>query len=497
MESASANATKTYGDGPEGNDEPTSSWDVAVLVYVVAVTATLLSVFAILWVKKMWPPLLARSPTAVSVMILAGLVQTWAALITNDHFSWSSEIEHEACAFVGFWAQYMFGLAVWITVMTDRLITYSAVFSVVLTGSGFSKIRKYKWIVSLCILAPLFLILLWMTLVGGSSFDERDHTCESDLFFKVCVLGWVVFWTLTLAIVTGVSTKYASRDYEEQFVPTWQIIAFGVCVMTTNALILISGWLDHPFARFMATSSVASLHLFTATRLVGKRCFKAYFGSTAYLSAWSFEVNEYEVPLDEVPPDSLILFPAFLKYCETQPLLLLSEDEGDGEMVDPTHLVECYNEIDEFLRRLSTSNNTDSVKRALWISNRYVMKPRTFDEDDGNGEGDDKSFLVKGGGGREGEDILLGEKCIHVHPDVRSDLVIKLTAPEGEGSIDWGELFDPVRDWIEGVLNDNFGAAYTRIEVPQRGDSIQQEAIHFGRRKAKDRMGDANLLRLE
>ena len=490
----SANATKTY---DEGNDEPTSSWDVAVLVYVVAVTATLLSVFAILWVKKMWPPLLARSPTAVSVMILAGLVQTWAALITNDHFSWSSEIEHEACAFVGFWAQYMFGLAVWITVMTDRLITYSAVFSVVLTGSGFSKIRKYKWIVSLCILAPLFLILLWMTLVGGSSFDERDHTCESDLFFKVCVLGWVVFWTLTLAIVTGVSNKYASRDYEEQFVPTWQIIAFGVCVMTTNALILISGWLDHPFARFMTTSSVASLHLFTAARLVGKRCFKACFGSTAYLSAWYFEASQYEVPLDVVPPDGPILFPAFLKHCETKPLLLLSEDEGDGDLVNPTHLVECYNEINEFVIRASTSSdNTDSVKKALSISNRYLMKPGTSDEHhDGEGKGDDKSFLIE----REPreEDDPMGEKCIHVHPDVRSGVVIKLTNPEGEGNIDWVGLFDPVREWIVKVLNDNFGAAYSRIEVPQKGDPIREEANDFAKRKAKERMGEANLLTLE
>ena len=496
MNADNVNTTSTSDHREE--ELPTSWWDRAVLIYVVAVTITLLSIFTVLRIKRLWPPLLARSPGAVSLMILAGLVQTWAALITNDHFSWSSEIEHEACAFVGFWAQYMFGLAIWITVMTDRLITYGAVFSVVLTGHGFSNTRKYKWMVSISILFPLFVVLLWMSLVGGSSFDERDHRCESDLFFKVCVLGWVVFWTITLAIVTGVSTKYASRDYEEQFKPTWQIIAFGVCVMTTNAIILIPGWLVYPFARFMATSSVASLHLFTAVRLVGKRCYRAYFGSTTYLSMWSFEVNEYEVPLDEVPTGSDILFPAFLKYCETQPLLRLNKEKGDGELVDPGHLAKCYTAIDDFVKHVSSLTTTDATNEALEISNRYLMKPRTSEEEEEEDYGkEDDSFLVRGVV-REDEPPL-GKYCIHIHPDIKSGVVVELTrspsSVEGrKKSIDWMRLFDPIREWIVEVLNDKFGGAYTRNEVPKKGDTIREENETLARQKAKDRMNKSNLL---
>ena len=363
--------------------EPVSWLDWVTLSYVCIVILLLSIGGALIFRNRNYAPLKERNVPGLITIAISGIIHTFATIIVNNHFPWLSFLEHKNCVFWNYWLQYFVGLGVWFTAITLRLVTYGGAFMGSVSDAGVRRIQKGKYILIPIIEGPLLIILIHFTRTQASYFDTSLDICTSNFAFKLALLLWVLFAAGTLIGILWVVHRAVERDYLSEVYLLWQIILVGLFIVCVNANLILFGLMNYKIARFLVTSNVGTLHLFTLCRLALYRLYKCLRSDSSYLDKFDETQNNYLIPVENFADfeESGVKIDAinkFLSYCRNQPILKI-----ENESIDPNNLVDAYMELKMWhitFKRVREDKKYDDICERFILSGgkQYIPTPNSI-----------------------------------------------------------------------------------------------------------------------
>jgi hypothetical protein len=331
--------------------------DWVVLGWVVFVSVVLVAITLLLLIyQHFYTPVRAKNVPSLVVIAVAGLIHTWATLISNEHIDKLRSIRHVDCILWSFVFQYLLGINVWFLAIIHRILTCAAIFRKLesISKSG------YRWAMlmgGLC--APMVLICMFVWGMNGMTF--LDGTCVTGLVWKAILSGWIIIAQLILVALNAMVNRDVGTRFFNELRALMHVTVVCVIILMVNGFINFAGLIStSATGRSIYTFNIALLHLFTLCRLCLHVLVRAILRDRYYADAFCMQVKpDYRYArvqtMDAVMADPEI-WDMFLKFCAMQEFKPYNASHlkvynisitGDTR---PAHIVSCIHDINAYFQ---------------------------------------------------------------------------------------------------------------------------------------------------
>lgn len=276
--------------------EATGPLDWISFVIVILSTSFLVTC-AILMLKKrlQYIPLQTRNTNKMLLWVLFSIILMWSTFISNEHFKSEaiSDLHQFSCVVWIFWIQYAVGFNGCFLVILHRSLIILYIFHEKLKKQTHRRLRKFIIILSFSI--PLILIAISATINNGAEYDSFTDSCYTDIHYKAALITCILVYCIVFIIISTMMHTGITSEFWNEYVHMRDIYLIWLLVIVANSVIVLTGWTNTTYGRFIFTSSVCLLCVFVYVRLIGVTLWKAIKNDQDYIAKFFTGRNLYDM----------------------------------------------------------------------------------------------------------------------------------------------------------------------------------------------------------
>lgn len=330
-----------------------SQWsDYVVVSYAVFGMCLLALTSVCLCAKRRHPLVRAKLAGMLALMSLGGLMHITSAVISNQHFPRLTRVERMSCITFSYVLPYGLGAGVWFVALYLRMWVQNSAMSQLCNAAGARMARQGSWSVVLATLGPVWIILVLGIGIGASEYDPVKQECVSMEWLKLCIIVWVGMCVLLLLVSLVLFWRTTGEAANKEFSPVAFVAVFGIIVATSDALVVLSGWLDTASGRGMVTFAVTSMYLWSVAVTAGPSLWHAVHGDSKYVALVEAQQSTIQIDIHDGMRNAYArecweLVADFLDYCNNADRPVM--DRGAGLVTDPMHSVAAFRDMEKWI----------------------------------------------------------------------------------------------------------------------------------------------------
>ncbi len=326
--------------------------DYAVVVYAVFGMFVLALISVCLFVKRRHPLVRAKLVGMLTLMSVGGLMHITSAVISNQHFPRLTRLERVSCITFSYVFPYGLGAGVWFVALYLRMWVHNSAMSRLCNAAGARMARQASWTIVLATLGPVWTILVLGIATGASQYDPVKMECVSTVWIKLSIVVWVGMCALLLFVSLVLFWRTTGEAANREFSLVAFVALMGIIVATSDALVVLSGWLDTASGRGMVTFAVTSMYLWSVAVTAGPSLWHAIRKDAEYVELVEAQQSTIQVDIHDglrraYAAECWELVADFLDYCDNADRPDM--DRGADVITDPMYSVAAFRAMENWL----------------------------------------------------------------------------------------------------------------------------------------------------
>jgi hypothetical protein len=346
-----------------------TTWMDWFSLFVLSVVTIWMSCTLILvhYYKKRYPPLSAKDPTNVSIVILSSMIHLWAIIVAEDSIENARDTRSVSCPLWSFTLQYTLGLNVWLVSLAYRMMKYISIFVTHSRVSYKPRSSRIRYATCALYFLPLLVLDLLVRTQNGCTFSESTGACATGTVWKVCLVSLIVAWEMLLCYMTYVVRRTVIHEFMNESRQLTKVTVASVCVIVVNGTINFAGWTVTSLGRSTFLLVFATFHLYSQATLFYGPLWKAMRKNRSYAVMFDKSIQPLQSvtmvrTMEDIVSNKKTLY-EFLSYCNGETSNIESEDR---------YVVEFANVVRSFNHSFDSSSYLNNNKQATLIESTYI-----------------------------------------------------------------------------------------------------------------------------